>query len=165
MSIRGSEIVYINSENRKSGTSSNFTYEISVPSNLLVDSCVVLSMTIPRSYYLIREGQNTGILRVATGSPVAMVTDYPFVVPPGNYTARNFVSILVPILNALGVGTFAMTRSEITGKYTYTYIGVAEGPSAVSFVLEEPSMIGRQMGLNEVSENFFIASMPVPRPH
>jgi len=36
MSILGSEIVYINSENRKSGTSSNFTYELSIPSNLRV---------------------------------------------------------------------------------------------------------------------------------
>ena len=147
MSIRGSEIVYINSENRKSGTSSNFTYEISVPSNLQVDSCVVLSMTIPRSYYLIREGQNACILRVDG-------VDYPFTVPPGNYTAKNFVPTLVPILNSFGVGTFAMTRSEITGKYTYTYIGAGVD---ISFILEDPSMIGRQMGFNEVSENTFMA--------
>ena len=146
MSILGNRIYYINSENRISGSSSNFSYAIEIPEGQKIDTCCVLSMTIPRSYYLVRRNQNS----------VTLTTDgiaQSFQIPLGNYNAANFVTTLLGIINNLAVGTFAMTLSTITGKYSYTYSGTA---SAVSFGFPSPSMIGHQMGFDQGSVNSFV---------
>ena len=117
MSVLQNRIYYINSENRISGTSSNFTYQIDIPEGLRIDSCCVLSMTIPKSYYLVRNKYNQ-VTVTFDGVPFVVT------VPRGNYTAVNFMPVLVSLLNDLknpdgsSVGTFSMTRDTITGKYT-----------------------------------------------
>ena len=147
MSILGNRIYYINSESRISGSSSNFSYLIDIPEGLKIDTCCVLSMTIPRSYYLVRRNQNSVTL---TTDGIAQT----FQIPLGNYTAINFITTLLGIINGLAVGTFAMTLSTITGKYSYTYTGPA---SVVSFSFPAPSMIGHQMGFDQNSVNTFVA--------
>ena len=140
MSILANRIFYINSENRLTGTSSNFTYEIDIPKDQKFDTCCVLAMTIPRSYYLIRAGQNTCVLTVDGSSYVITIT-------PGNYTAITFQTVLLGILNGFGIGTFSMSLSTITGKYTYTYTGSGV---ILSFNFVAPSKLGNQMGFPEV---------------
>ena len=146
MSILGNRIYYINSENRISGSSSNFSYAIDIPEGQRIDTCCVLSMTIPRSYYLVRRNQNSVTL---TTDGIAQT----FQIPLGNYNAANFITTLLGIINNLAVGTFAMTLSTITGKYTYTYTGSA---STISFSFPAPSMIGHQMGFDQGSVNSFV---------
>lgn len=148
MSILSNRIYYINSENRISGTSSNFSYQIDIPEGQKIDTCCVLAMTIPRSYYLVRRNQNS----------VTLTTDglsQTFQIPLGNYTAMNFITTLLGIINSLAVGTFAMILSTITGKYTYTYSGSA---SSISFSFPAPSMIGHQMGFNQGSTVSFLGN-------
>ena len=148
MSILGNRIYYINSENRLSGTPSNFSYAVEIPDGPKMDTCCVLAMTIPRSYYLVRQGQNSCTLVTDGLSQV-------FQVPIGNYTALNFITTLTGILNSLTVGTFVMTLSTITGKYSYTYSGSAV---SISFVFAAPTTLGRQMGFNDVSQTYFVAN-------
>ena len=133
MNTRGSQLIYLDSEERISGSSSNFLYEIICPDGLKVDTCCVLSMTIPRSYYLVRPGQNRAKV-ILNG------VERGFEIPPGNYDANNFSETLLAILNGISPG-FAITFSMITGKYEYSYSGL----ETVAFKLEDPSRLGHQM--------------------
>jgi hypothetical protein len=80
MSILTSRIYYIDSEERITGTSSKFSYLIEIPEGEKFDRVVVLAMTIPLSYYLIRSPHNTFTLD--EGGATAIIT-----VPEGNYSA------------------------------------------------------------------------------
>jgi len=106
-------------------------------------------MTIPRSYYLVRDGYNR--VKVIIGEGGASPVSNEFEVPPGNYNVNNFATLLLALLAPFG--TFTMTFSTITGKYTYGYTGAA---TTVAFVFEDPSRLGHQMGFDEVSENYFV---------
>jgi len=146
MTARASKLIYLDSEERISGTSSNFSYAIDIPDGAKYDTCCVLAMTIPRSYYLIRSGQNKGIL-VLDG------VEHSFEIPPGNYNADNFSETLLAILNGIAAtAAFTITFSTITGKYTYAYSGLGD----VAIVLRDPSRLGHQMGFDEISTNHFI---------
>ena len=145
MSILANRIYYINSENRVSGTASDFQYALDIPEGEKIDTCCVLALTIPKSFYLIRAGVNTVTL-LANG------TSFIITMPPGNYTANNFITVFTNLLNALAIGTFQMSVSSITGKYTYNYTGNATG---IAFQFIKPSLLGRQMGFDEVSFNHF----------
>src|SRR5680860_776950 len=112
MSVLTSRIYYVNSENRLSGTSSNFTYRIDIPDTLKVDSCCVTAMTIPKSFYLIRAGHNS-VDVIFDGVPHTVS------ITPGNYNADDFIEVFLVAVNSLGMGTFTMSLSMVTGKYTY----------------------------------------------
>ena len=144
MTARTSKRVYVDSEERISGTSSNFSYAIDIPDGAKYDTCCVLSMIIPRSYYLIRSGQNRAVITIDG-------VEYPFEVSPGNYNANNFAEALLAILNGIAPASFTIAFSTITGKYTYKYTG----PATVVFDFEDPSRLGHQMGFDEVSVNQF----------
>jgi hypothetical protein len=105
-------------------------------------------MTIPRSYYLVRKGYNSFVLRI---NGVA----YNITVPPGNYTALNFITLLIPLMNAVSSNSFTMVFNTIIGKYTYSYVGTA---SSVEFVFVDPDRIAHQMGFDETSDNLFVAN-------
>ena len=146
MSILANKIFYINSEERRSGTSSNFTYAIDIPDTRM-DSCCVLAMTIPRSYYLVREGYNTFILSLDG-------IEKTIVVAPGNYTALSFIPQILSLMN-IDDHVFTITFSSSMGKYSFKYTGPA---SIVKFIFGD-SRIAHQMGFNEPSENIFTASV------
>ncbi len=144
MTARASKLVYVDSEERISGSSSNFSYAIDIPDGAKYDTCCVLSMTIPRSYYLVRSGQNRAKV-------IIDAVEHPFEISPGNYNADNFAEVLRALLNGIAPG-FTITFSMITGKYTYTYTGIG----TASFKFEDPSRLGHQMGFDEISTNHFI---------
>ena len=145
MSILSNRLYYVSSEDRLSGTTSNFTYSLDIPENSRFDSCCVLALTVPRSYYLVRAGQNSVTLMVDGVPHVIQVT-------PGNYNVLNFITTFTALLNAASSNVFQMTFNSITGKYSYSYTGSA---AVVGFVLLDPSRLGHQMGFNEVSVNWF----------
>ena len=125
MSARASKKFYVDSEERISGTSSNFYCQLNIPSGLKPDTCCVLSMIVPRSFYLVRAGYNRM-------SVIADNVVYPIEIGPGNYNVNNFSSTLLPKLNSMGIGTFNIEFSSITGKYRYTYTGTAAEVSVAS---------------------------------
>ncbi|MDR3558285.1 MAG: hypothetical protein P4L61_02010, partial [Candidatus Pacebacteria bacterium] len=147
MSILENRIYYVDSEKRIDGTSSNFTYHLDIPDGSRYDSACVLSMTIPRSYYLIRDGQNQVTLTLDG-------TDFVLTVPKGNYNVLNFATTFTELLNGVSTNVFTMAFNSITGKYTYTVTGTA---AIIAFNLVSPSRLGHQLGFDEVSQNTFVA--------
>ena len=141
MSILNNRIYYINGEHRLSGTPSNFQYVLDIPQEAHFDSCCVLSMTIPRSYYLVRDGLNKFDVHVNG-------MKYSFTIPPGNYNALNFMEVVHGEFVRMGV-PITITFSEVDGKYVYRI----PASTTVKFVFEAPSRLGLQMGFDEVSVN------------
>ena len=148
MSILANRIYYIDSEDRKTGSSSDFSIAIDIPEGQGFDSCCVLALTVPRSYYLIRSGQN--LINVHIDG-----TTFPVLFPIGNYNVNNFITTLIPMLNALSTNVFSMSFNLITGKYSYAYTGPA---TVVRIILISPSRLGHQLGFDEVSDSLFIAN-------
>jgi len=153
MTARASKTFYVDSEERISGTSSNFYYQLSIPGGLKPDTCCVLNMIVPRSFYLIRAGYNR--MNVIADNLV-----YPIEIEPGNYHVNNFSSTLLGLLNALGVGVFDIQFSSVTGKYKYGYMGAA---ASVAFQFEDPSRLAHQTGFDEISTNHFVAGVLVSK--
>ena len=143
MSILANRIYYIDSEKRVAGTPSNFSYALDIPEGEKYDSCCVLSMTVPRSFYLVRDKLN--IFKVEVDG-----TTYQIAVPPGNYNARDFMPLLRNLLQPYV--NMSISFDSITGKYAYSYTD----EKAVKFIFEHPSRIGLQMGFDEVSTHEFV---------
>lgn len=126
MSVVRSQIYYINSANRISGTSSNFSYQIDIPDGSNFDSCLVLSMSIPRSYYLIRVTANTLLLKEGPTSVTISIT-------PGNYDWRDFASVLTTQLNSFSPNgwVYSISFNKQTAMYTYSVTGNTSQPSLI----------------------------------
>ena len=99
---------------------SNFSFSIQLPIMPTASAAglavCVLRACIPRSYYLINQTYgNTFTLQ--EDAKTAVVT-----IPYGNYTASNFITTLLPLLNAASPNAriYAISFSTLTGKFTYT---------------------------------------------
>ena len=155
MSILSNRIYYIDSEERISGTSSNFSFHLDIPDSAKFDSACVLSMTIPRSYYLVREGQNKFIFNLNS-------VDYPLTVPKGNYNVQNFRTMFIDLIKTATGANLTMAFDQITGKYEYhiTPAAKTQGDFAMASIrLESPSRLGHQLGFDEVSINTFVSGL------
>ena len=85
--------VYMNSRNRASGTHSDFTYEIDfMGESSKYTNVVVLSATIPKSYYLIDDTNDTFTLNEDTGNKTITITH-------GNYDIDSFRTELTTKIN------------------------------------------------------------------
>lgn len=80
--IMNKRIFYIDSHNRISGTHSNFSIQLDYK-NEDYDHCVVLQASIPKSYWLIQNRQNTFILDEISNQVVITM-------PVGNYSRSSF---------------------------------------------------------------------------
>src|SRR4051794_24594276 len=104
--IKNKRTFYINSRNRLTGTDADFTAQVDIPTTDKFDRVCVLDISIPKSYYLVQNGQNTFTLTEAKGS--ATIT-----IDPGNYSRRNFATLLTAKLNTASAGlsgwTYAIT--------------------------------------------------------
>lgn len=147
MSVVRSQIFYINSENRTSGSSSNFTINLDLPDGSNFDSVVVLSMSLPLSYYLIRSPYNTLTLKEAGVSVLITVV-------PGNYDARTFATALSSLLNQNSPnGWFYSILLDTTlAKYTYSVIGNLGSQPSLIF----SSHLADQTGFSLHSTNPFV---------
>lgn len=119
--IKQKKIFYINSRNRISGTHSNFTYEIDTK-QFEPDFCTVLAINIPKTYYMVQDGENTMTLTENSVETTITFT-------PGNYNRTNLKSIFQNLLNnntSQGwsyVVSKAASNAVDTGKYTFTVTG------------------------------------------
>jgi len=148
-----SNIYYINSYNRTEGTNSNFTYYLPhIPSN--VNKVVMLSASIPKSYYLIEDGLNTFTL-------IEDEDEIIITIPPGNYNRRSFSVVLQNLLNdasALDIVytiSYANTnQSEDDGKYTFTVSDNNDVQPIFQFSTNDDAH--EAMGFNAESSNQFV---------
>src|SRR6185312_2178579 len=116
-----SRYFYINSASRADGTDSKFTYSIPLGDSNEWTNVVLLSASIPKSYYLVQTNYNTFILREPGH------TDTTITVPAGNYSRSSFMNVLPTLLNAASPShwTYTMSYPDVssaanTGKFTYT---------------------------------------------
>lgn len=111
--------VHINSINRSSGNSSNFTINIGDQLNQLLrdkfDRVVLLGCNIPKSYYTINSLNNTFTL-IENGISSTITIDI------GNYNYTSLATQLTTKLNAATqiAATYSITLLNSTGKYQFT---------------------------------------------
>lgn len=149
--ISDKQIFVINSNNRITGTSNDFTINLDFDPNKDFDSVTVLQCLIPLSYYLIQDGQNTFTLQ--EGANQVTIT-----IPIGNYTRKSFATVLASILNSSSPNSFTYTitypnsaTQGDTGLYTYT----VSNNAGVQPIFIFSQYCNEPMGFNENSTNVF----------
>lgn len=143
--IQSSKIFHINSNNRLSGTQSNFTFKLDMPKNNNFDRVCVLECSIPKSYYLIQEGRNS--FRVEDNGVISTIT-----IPQGNYSRRSFMNVVNSLLPNHFEIRYNNTVSEVdTGKFLF-YHNNTHGDQKIY----ADSFIYEQLGFDKDSINVFI---------
>lgn len=147
-------VIYISSNNRASGTNSNFQ---SAPIDLGInkyDACCVCQASIPRSFYNIPSGYNTFTLK--EGVSTATIT-----IPAGSYNRINLQNVLQTLLNSSSpnVWTYSIsypntTTQADTFKYTFSVSG--NGGTQPQFIFT--NSLFRQLGFEQNSTNTFSAN-------
>jgi len=149
--IKSQQIVHINSAFRSAGTDSRFDISIPLKKNNSFTHVAVLSASIPKSYYLIGQNENTFIIR-------ENAVDYTITLPVGNYT----ITSLIYVLNNLFTGDTSHytvsfpdgKTSPQTGKLTFTHNNTHHS-SALVF---ENDHLAEVLGFARGSTNPFIIS-------
>ena len=136
-------IEYVDSDYRKSGTSSNFLYDLP-PRDF--DSVAVISANVPKSYYLIQSVNNT-ITFTENGTPRTLT------VPAGNYSVYDFITVLKSLLNT-GALVYDITYNKYTAKLTFT----ATGGTFNSLSFPANSSLYRQAGFDYDSVNLVMGN-------
>lgn len=152
MFYKSKKLVYIHSEMKISGTTSNFLYNLDLQSTDY-DKCVVLGMTIPKSYYNIRDGYNTFVLDEINN--IATIT-----IPAANYSRSSLKTTLQGLLNSSSPNgwTYTITIPGATvgdtGKYTFT----VSGNSGIQPKFIFTTKMTKQLGFGDNSINEFSGS-------
>ena len=141
--IKSQQIVHINSGFRNAGSDSNFDINIPLKKNNSFTHVAVLSASIPKSYYLIGQGENSFIIRENN-------VDYTITLPVGNYS----VTSLIYVLNSLFTGdtshytvTFPDGKTSAqTGKLTFSHNNAHHGSELVFENNHLPEVLGFARG-------------------
>jgi len=142
---------YINSNNRLSGTNSNFTHRIDVPKNAQYTKACIIAASIPKSYYLIQAGLNSFTLSENTDVTVSISI--------GNYSRKSLRDELISKLNSASPGGWSYSVSfppntEVDqGKFTFSVTGNSIQPSLV--FSSAKTGLHQQLGFNRGSTNTF----------
>lgn len=142
-----SQIFYVNSEDRVSGTSSNFNIKLHMNDTVKFDSVAVLQMSIPLSYYLIRSPYDTFTL-------IEGVNAVSITVPNGNYNINTFKTTVIQLLNSNSPNGFVynVTFDTTYAKYTFTVSNnFGTQPS-----IDINQHLGDQFGFDFGSSNDFV---------
>ena len=117
------EIFYVNSRNRSSGTDGHFSIKLDINPQIDFTHAVLLSASIPNSFYACQNGYNT--FQLEESGDYTTIT-----VPPGNYTRNSFKLTCQELLNdnSFHGWTYAIEYQNIgrtvdDGKYTYNVSG------------------------------------------
>ena len=149
-------ICHLDSDQRLSGTHSQFAYKITLP-NRNYDRVAVLSASVPKSFYLVSESKSRPnkkifILNEGLSSVNIELED-------GNYSIRSLSIHLQAKLNIHSPGGFTYTVSypgadDIqTGKLTFSVSGNVGLQPSIEF--PEDSSMYKIMGFNQNSVNTF----------
>lgn len=148
------KIVYINSNNRVSGTHSNFQYKIDLPPNNGYKNIVLLQALIPKTYHLIEDGYNTFQLQESSGT-------FTITMPEGNYSWRVLRTILEEKLNEIGNYTYVVSISsslEIElGKLTISVS--TNGAYQPSLIFSSENNMYEILGFDIGSTNTFVSDV------
>lgn len=150
--IKTSQTIHINSKFRTHGTDDDFEYQIILNNSNQYTHVAVLSISIPKSYYLVPDGENTFV--VLDDGDYNIVT-----IPPGNYTITSFLYVLNQLFQN-GPGhlqhysvTFPDSRTQAqTGKMSFHHVNSQHESSFIFGDNHLPEVMGFERG----STNNFI---------
>jgi hypothetical protein len=170
---------YIDSQNRTSGTSGNFSINFAMPPNNRYDRIVVMQASIPKSFYLVSAPYNTfQLLEPGTSSSGSAINIFGSVstngatktitLAEGNYSKTNMIVCLQTMLSLASslnstlatqyiytVG-YPLMNQPNTGKFTYTVTNLTT--SQPQFIFPAGSTLYLPMGFNRTSTNIFSSS-------
>lgn len=122
------QIFYVNSNDRVSGTHSDFTYTFNIDKNIEFDRVSVLSASIPKSFYLIQDGQNTLTLN-ENGVNILLT------MPTGNYTRSSLATVFKNLLNE---------SSILAYNYNITYSNISTSYDKGGYIFTASNVTGNQ---------------------
>jgi hypothetical protein len=150
--IRNQQIIHINSKFRTIGVDDDFYYNIELNKANKYTHVAVLSISIPKSYYLIPDGENTFIIN--DNGTLKTVT-----IPAGNYNVSSFLHVLSNIFQSGGqqlshyTVTFPNSKTEAqTGKMKFMHNSAQHNSSFIFGNNHLPEVMGFERG----STNDFI---------
>ena len=165
-------IFYIDSQNRTSGTSGNFSINFDMPPNNNYNRIVVMQASIPKSFYLVSAPYNTfqlvetvtassGSATNIFGTVVSYGATKTVTITEGNYTKTNMIVCLQTMLTLASslnstiatqyvytVG-YPLMNQPNTGKFTYTVTNLTTTKPQI--ILPPNSTLYLPMGLNRAS--------------
>lgn len=148
--IQSKQIYYIDSSQRISGDSSNFSIPLDIPEQENFTHIVVMECIIPISYYLVNKINNTFILKEHN------VPDVTIAVQAGNYNVNSFCVILQGLLNLYSLSGWKYSCSYNAG-LTDNFdglisINVTENNGfQPSIVFPKNSTVIEQFGLGDIN--------------
>ncbi len=123
--LNSSPTYVIDSRNRLSGNTNDFTYIINVKTDHKFDNFCVVQAQIPKSYYLIDSSRSDTTFILQEGLSQAIIS-----IPDGNYNIYSFQPVLTSALNAASPNGYTYSISYPNGqvaaqtnKYTYSVSG------------------------------------------
>ena len=148
-----SKIWYINSEERQSGSSSDFTFQMQMPKDKF-DRVCVLQASIPQSYYIVEAFANTFIVR-------ELGVDITVTVPVGNYNVFSFATAVASLLTSASTHSWVYTLTypnsfsqANTGKFNFAVTGNGVNQPSFKFANE----LHEQFGFERFVYYPFVAS-------
>lgn len=158
--------IYLNSANRLTGSSHDFTIAIPrITTHTYFTHCAVVSANIPKSFYML-EGSDYFLVdeRAEVGGTLRQIT-----FDAGNYSRRSFQIILATKLNTgapagltydvkYGNINDNITNGVDTGKYYYTVSGATADPS---FMIASQYNLHELMGFVNNTQNDFASGVLV----
>ena len=142
-------IIHLDSHQRLSGSHQDGTYKIQLDGYKIqdFDRIVVLSATVPKSYYAIENGFNQ--FSIFENSVEKVIT-----IPVGTYSASQFKDRLPEIINAVTTYTYSMSFDIVTAKFTYTVTGRAD-PVAEQVYIRTTINVYEQLGFTGNNDFYF----------
>ena len=138
----------VDSADRISGTTNNFTINIPMPTDNHYNRILVNSAVIPKSFYLIRDGYNTFTLKEGTNL-------WTITIPIGNYTLTEFTVAIQALLDdhTFIAFTYIITFSKRLGKFVFTVSANAGVQPSFIFTTN----VFETLGFEKNSTNLFVA--------
>lgn len=139
-------LLIINSEQRDTGTGSNFNYSLDYYALTNVQSFRINKIICPYSWYNIRTQEFT----VSQGGPPITI-----IFPGGSYTANSLITTLQNLINPVLVGAIlTITYSNITNKFTFD---ISVGSLTFNFLFDNIGKtfnynLAYQIGFSQYSE-------------
>jgi hypothetical protein len=150
--IRKRRFIYIDSDKRVKGTSSNFDYPLDTVNRQHMTHCTIMQATIPFSFYLIRDGLNTFQLKETGFDPVTIT------IPEGNYNLNSFVVVVAPLLNTASPNdaTYTMDYPKSFTETNTSFLTITvSGTTSPTLIFNSANTLNEQFGFDRGTTQTF----------